>query len=90
MSLRKKPRDEDITNPKLDPDLPTNMRKDPGAWVSGEEPMTSAQASDLKMLSAEARELEAFHETLTQAEASKRIDALKAKLALMGRPPHVA
>ena len=88
MSLRKKP--SETPNPKLDPAPPTNMRKDPDEWVSGEEPMTGAQASYLKTLSEEAREHEAFDETLTKAEASKRIDALKAKLGRMGEPPHVA
>ena len=43
--------------------------------------MTGSQASYLKALSEEAREPEAYDDTLTKAEASKRIDALKAKLA---------
>jgi hypothetical protein len=86
MSLRKNA----DANPKLDPDPPTNMAKDPDEWVSGQEPMTGAQASYLKTLSEEAREPEAFDETLTKAEASKRIDALKAKLGLMSKPPHPA
>ena len=88
MSLRKNARE--TADPKLASDPPSNARKDPEDWVSGHEPMTSAQASYLKALSEEALEPEAFDETLTQAEASKRIDALKAKLKLMSRPPHVA
>ena len=72
MSLRK--------NPKVDPPPASNMEKAPADWVSGQEPMTGAQASYLKTLSEEAREPEAYDETLTKAEASKRIDALKAKL----------
>ena len=88
MSLRKKPRE--APNPKLDADPPSNMRKDPDQWVSGEEPMTGAQASYLKTLSEQALEPEAFDQNLTKAEASKRIDALKAKLGLMSDPPHVA
>ena len=44
----------------------------------GDEPMTGAQASYLKTLE-ECDEPEAFAPGLTKAEASKRIDALKAK-----------
>jgi Protein of unknown function (DUF3072) len=73
MSLRK--------NPKVDPPPATNPEKAPDEWVSGQDPMTGAQASYLKTLSEEAREPEAYDDTLTKAEASKRIDALKAKLA---------
>jgi hypothetical protein len=67
-------------NPKLERNPPSNTAKDPDDWVSGKEPMTGAQASYLKTLSEEAREHEAFDEKLTKAEASKRIDMLKAKL----------
>ncbi len=88
MSLRKKPGAD--PNPKLDPAPPANTRKDPDEWVSGDEPMTGAQASYLKTLSEEALEPQAFDETLTKAEASKRIDALQAKLGRMSAPPHVA
>lgn len=77
-------------NPKLDPHPPSNTVKDPDDWVSGDEPMTGAQASYLKTLSEEAREPEAFSENLTKAEASKRIDVLKAKLKLYDGPPHPA
>lgn len=65
-------------NPKLDPDPPANTQKDPDDWVSGDDPMTGAQASYLKTLSEQAGEPDAFAATLTK-EASKRIDALKAK-----------
>ncbi len=50
--------------------------------------MTGAQASDLKTLSEEAFEPEAFKPNLSKAEASRRIDALKAKLRLQDEPPH--
>jgi hypothetical protein len=50
--------------------------------------MTTAQASDLKRLSEDARELEAFSAKLTEAEAAVRINALKAKLRLQDEPPH--
>ena len=81
---------EDTANPKLDPDPPSNTAKDPDDWVSGDDPMTGAQASYLKTLSEQAREPEAFSEHLTKAEASKRIDMLKAKLKLFDGPPHTA
>ena len=70
---------KDDTNPKLDPNPPSNMQKDPDDWVSGDEPMTGAQASYLKTLSEQVNEPDAFDPGLTKAEASKRIDALKAK-----------
>jgi hypothetical protein len=55
----------------------SNLEKDPDDWVTGDEPMTGAQASYLKTLCEEAGE--EFEATLTKAEASKRIDALRAK-----------
>jgi len=70
---------KDDSNPKLDPNPPSNMQKDPDDWVSGDEPMTGAQASYLKTLSEQVNEPDAFDPGLTKAEASKRIDALKAK-----------
>lgn len=54
-----------------------NTQKDPKDWVTGDEKMTGAQASYLKTLSEEAGE--EFDDTLTKAEASKRIDALQEK-----------
>jgi Protein of unknown function (DUF3072) len=70
----------DNHNPKLDPNPPSNTAKDPGDWVSGDEPMTGAQASYLKTLSEQAHKPQAFSSDLTKAEASKRIDSLKATL----------
>jgi len=67
-------------NPKQDPDPPSNTAKDPDDWVTGDEPMTGAQASYLKTLSEEAHDDGAFADDLTKAEASKRIDALKEQL----------
>ncbi|MFC3077520.1 DUF3072 domain-containing protein [Phenylobacterium terrae] len=69
----------DAANPKLDPDPGSNTRKDPDDWVSGDEPMTGAQASYLTTLAEEAGE-DPPPQDLTKAEASKRIDALKEKL----------
>lgn len=70
-----------VENPKLDPDPGSNTQKDPDDWVSGDEPMTGAQASYLRTLSEEAK-IEAPPQDLTKAEASKHIDALKEKLGL--------
>ena len=69
-------------NPKLDHDPPTNMQKEPDQWVSGDDPMTGAQASYLKTLCEQAGDAESFDENLTKAEASKRIDELKKELGL--------
>ena len=63
----------DTQNPKANPT--GNAEKDPGDWVTGDEPMTGAQASYLKTLSEEAGEQ--FDEQLTKADASKKIDALQ-------------
>ena len=54
-----------------------NLQKDPDDWVTGDEPMTAAQASYLKTLSEEAGE--PFEAGITKAEASKRIEALQHK-----------
>ena len=67
-------------NPKLDDHPGSNTVKDPDQWTSGEDPMTGAQASYLKTLSEEAEEPDGYEDGLTKAEASKRIDALKAEL----------
>jgi len=68
------------TNPKK-PDeresSPSNLEKDPEEWVTGDEPMTGAQASYLKTLCEEAKE--PFDDKLTKAEASKRIEELQEK-----------
>jgi uncharacterized damage-inducible protein DinB len=55
----------------------SNTEKDPNEWMTGDEPMTGAQASYLKTLSQEAGE--PFDESLTKAEASRRIDELQRK-----------
>jgi len=60
-------------NPKSHPT--SNAEKDPDDWTTGDEKMTGAQASYLKTLSEEAGE--AFDDSLTKADASKRIDALQ-------------
>lgn len=55
----------------------SNTEKDPDEWVTKDEPMTGAQASYLQTLSQEANE--PFDDSLTKAEASKRIDELQEK-----------
>ena len=57
--------------------LPPDAAKNPDEWVTGDESMTGAQASYLKTLTHEAGE--EFDETLTKAEASKRIDELQSR-----------
>ena len=52
-----------------------NAVKDPDDWVTGDEPMTGAQASYLQTLSEEAGE--EFDPELSKADASKKIDALQ-------------
>jgi len=52
-----------------------NAVKDPDDWVTGDEPMTGAQASYLQTLSEEAGE--EFDPSLTKAAASERIDQLQ-------------
>jgi hypothetical protein len=54
----------------------------------GDGLMTDEQATDLKKLSEQAFELEAFKRNLNGAEAARRIAALRAKLRLMDGPPH--
>ena len=62
-------------NAKLHPE--GNARKDPEDWVTGDEPMTGAQASYLRTLCEETGE--AFDEGLSKAQASEAIDRLKAR-----------
>ncbi|MFD1256467.1 DUF3072 domain-containing protein [Mucilaginibacter terrae] len=69
--------DADNTNTSSDELKGSNTEKDPDDWTTGDEPMTGAQQSYLKTLSDEAKET--FDETLTKAEASKKIDELQHK-----------
>jgi hypothetical protein len=70
-------------NPKIHPApaSTSNTEKNPDDWVSGNDAMTGAQASYLKTLSEQLHKPDAFDSSLTKADASKRIDALKARLA---------
>ncbi len=66
------------TDPKTPDDTDhTNTVKDPDNWTTGSETMTGAQASYLKTLCEEAGE--AFDESLSKADASKKIDELQGK-----------
>jgi hypothetical protein len=56
---------------------PSETQKDPDEWVTGDESMTESQASYLRTLAQEAGET--VDETLSKAEASKRIDELQAR-----------
>ena len=66
-------------NPTRDPDPAeySNTSKDPADWVTGDEPMTGAQASYLKTLCEENGER--FDPSLTKAGASEFIDRLKTR-----------
>ncbi|MCK1640352.1 DUF3072 domain-containing protein [Bradyrhizobium sp. 157] len=57
-----------MSNPKNEPT--DNTKKDPDEWVSGDDPMTGAQASYLKTLCEQAGTPELLNENLTKAEAS--------------------
>ena len=63
-----------MTN-KVSPQADSTLQKDPDQWKTGDEPMTAAQRSYLETLSQDTGE--EFDETLTKAEASKRIDELR-------------
>jgi hypothetical protein len=77
------PAPADMENPKRYPR--DNADKRPEDWISGDEPMTGAQASYLKTLSEWAHEPSTFRENLTKAQASKLIDRLREKVGL-GEP----
>lgn len=56
----------------------SNTIKDPDTWTTGDEPATGAQLSYLKTLTTEAKEEFDEKAEITKAEASKRIEALRA------------
>jgi hypothetical protein len=57
-----------------DTDQPA-LQRDPDEWKTGDEPMTAAQRSYLETLCRDTGE--EFDETLSKADASKRIDELR-------------
>jgi hypothetical protein len=64
-----------MNSPKTEPI--DNTKKDPDEWVSGDDPMTGAQASYLKTLCEQAGTPEAYNDNLSKAEASKLIDEMR-------------
>ena len=60
------------------PDDASNTIKDPDTWTTGDEPATGAQMSYLKTLTTEAKEEFDENASITKAEASKRIEELRA------------
>jgi hypothetical protein len=58
-------------------EIAANIQKDPDDWVSGDEPMTDAQASYLQTLSEQAHLPFTGGKDLTKAEASKLIDEMR-------------
>ena len=70
------------------PRLMVHQQKIPKRKTVTVELMTDKQAALLRKLAIDAYEPEAFRPNLTKAEAELRITVLKAKLKLMGEPPH--
>ncbi|MDP8903985.1 MAG: DUF3072 domain-containing protein [Chloroflexota bacterium] len=67
-------------NDELRPAERPGLEKDPEEWVTGDEPMTGAQASYLETLSRQTGEQ--VEGDLSKAEASKKIDELREKAGL--------
>jgi hypothetical protein len=63
-----------MRNQSNDTDQPA-LQRDPDEWKTGDEPMTDAQRSYLETLCRETGE--EFDDTLSKADASKRIDELR-------------
>jgi len=70
---------DQLHNPKLEDHPGSNTEKDPQDWVSGDDPMTGAQASYLTTLCEEAQ-VDLPADNLSKADASRLIDELKAQL----------
>ena len=66
-----------MATPEDQNDTTTNAQKDPDNWTTGDEEMTGAQRSYLHTLAQEAGEDPDQYDTLTKAEASKKIDELQ-------------
>ena len=64
-----------MANRNQNPSPSDGVQKDPEEWVTGDESMTASQASYLKTLATEAGE--EVDDSLTKAEASKKIDELQ-------------
>jgi hypothetical protein len=61
------------------------LQKEPDEWKTGDEPMTEAQLSYLQTLGRDTGE--AVDESLTKAEASKRIDELRKRSPRVAADP---
>jgi hypothetical protein len=66
-----------MTNRPTDQHDQPALQRDPDQWKTGDEPMTDAQRSYLETLCRETGE--AFDDSLSKADASKRIDELRAR-----------
>ena len=66
-----------MKNPTSDDTAQPALQRDPEEWKTGDEPMTDAQRSYLETLCRESGE--EVDDALTKAEASKRIDELRAR-----------
>jgi DUF3072 family protein len=66
-----------MANPKTDTGAGSNAEKNPDEWITGDEPMTGAQASYLKTLCEDVGET--FDPNLSKAQASKLIDEVRAR-----------
>lgn len=64
-----------MSNPRVDDTEQPALQRDPDEWKTGDEPMTDAQRSYLETLCRETGET--FDESLSKADASKRIDVLR-------------
>jgi hypothetical protein len=66
-----------MKNQTTDDNAQPGLQRDPDEWKTGDEPMTAAQRSYLETLSRDTGE--EFDEALSKAEASKRIEELRAR-----------
>jgi len=64
-----------MTKPSTHPADQPGLQRDPDEWKTGDEPMTDAQRSYLETLCHETGE--EFDDSLSKADASKRIDELR-------------
>ena len=72
-----------MSTPKT-PNTENGTIKDPTEWTTGDEPMTGAQESYLHTLAHQAGE--EVKDDLTKAEASMKIDELRAKTGVLDAP----
>ena len=64
-----------MSNQHTDDTVHPALQRDPDEWKTGDEPMTDAQRSYLETLCRETGE--EFDDSLSKADASKRIDELR-------------